>query len=265
MLEWLREWPKLARLPLISQMRDISLRLKGFRCGKSIRAFFVLGKGTDLRHYIWMNLLHLLSTEPLLFVVIVLVFLISLSIHEASHALMAYWLGDLTAKRANRLTLNPVAHIDWVGFLVLITVGFGWGKPVPFNPYNLKYRRWGPVFVAAAGPASNFLLGIALALLYRFLFPVLGPSNLLTIFCEYGAYLSFLLGIFNLIPIPPLDGSKALLALLANEKYRRLRFLLETRGAFVLLVVIFLDVLTGIGIFSWLGQLARVAVRFIGS
>jgi Zn-dependent protease len=203
-----------------------------------------------------MNLLEIFFREPLLFLVIVLVFLIALSIHEASHALAAYWLGDMTAKRANRLTLNPAAHIDWLGFLVLITVGFGWGKPVPFNPYNLKYPRWGPALIAAAGPASNFLLGIVFALVYRAVLPGLGQGNLLAIFLQYGAYLSFLLGLFNLFPIPPLDGSKALLAALAHEKYRGARFFIETRGTFLLLGLILIDAVLQVGIFRGLGSLA---------
>ena len=203
-----------------------------------------------------MNLLSLLFSHPLVFLVFVLVFLVALSIHEASHAFAAYLLGDMTAKRAKRLTLNPFAHIDWLGFLVLITVGFGWGKPVPFNPYNLKYPRWGPVLVAAAGPASNFILGILFAFIFRFIAPILGSGNLLVFFLQYGAYLSFLLGFFNLIPIPPLDGSKVLLALIAHEKYRHARFFIETRGTFLLLGFILLDTLFNIGIFSGLGAFA---------
>jgi len=204
-----------------------------------------------------MNLLELFFREPLIFLVIILVFLVALSVHEASHALAAYWLGDMTAKRANRLTLNPMAHIDWLGFLVLVTIGFGWGRPVPFNPYNLKYPRWGPALIAAAGPASNFLLGIVFALMYQIVTPGLGQQNLLVFFLQYGAYLSFLLGLFNLIPIPPLDGSKALLAALAHEKYRHIRFFIETRGTFLLLALIVLDSLFGVGIFRGLASLAN--------
>jgi len=204
-----------------------------------------------------MNLLSLLFSQPLVFVVMVVVYLLTLSVHEASHALMAFWLGDLTAQRARRLTLNPFAHIDWLGFLALITVGFGWGKPVPFNSYTLKYQRWGPVLVAAAGPLSNFLMGSVFALLLRFLSPFLGDTNLLTIFLTFGAYLSFLLGLFNLIPIPPLDGSKALIAILAHERYRQIRIFMETRGSILLLVLIFIDATSGIGIFSGIAAAAQ--------
>ncbi len=210
-----------------------------------------------------MNLFSVLFQDPLRFFAMVLIFLITLSFHEASHAFAAAWQGDLTAKRARRLTLNPLAHIDWLGFLTLITIGFGWGKPVPFNPYNLRHRRWGSVFVALAGPISNFLMGLCFALLLRFLYPFLGPYNLLAFVLSYGAYLSFLLGIFNLIPVPPLDGSKLLLALLAHEKYRRIRLFLETRGTFLLLFLVLVDVATQIGIFSGLSTLAQSLVNFI--
>lgn len=210
-----------------------------------------------------MDLLSILFSNPLLFAVMVFVFLLTLSIHEASHALAAYWLGDYTAKRAGRLSLNPLAHIDWLGFLTLITIGFGWGKPVPFNPYNIRYHRLGPVLVAAAGPASNFILGLIFALALRFASPSLPDTNLLIFFLGYGAYLSFLLGIFNLIPIPPLDGSKALLALLAHERYRSIRLFLETRGTFLLLALVLFDLVTGVGVFSWISTLATLAVKWL--
>ncbi len=202
-------------------------------------------------------LLNTLFQQPYIFFIFVLVFLITLAIHESSHALAAYWLGDLTAKRAGRLTLNPFAHVDVLGFLTLVLVGFGWGKPVPFNPYNLKYNRWGPVFVAVAGPLSNFLLGIVFAFFYR-IFVYLGDGNLLVVFLQLGAYLSFLLGFFNLIPIPPLDGSKALIALLQHERYRNIRVFLETRGSILLLLLVFLDSIGGIGVFSFISQLSSV-------
>lgn len=204
-----------------------------------------------------MSLLSLLFQQPLVFFVLVAVFVIVLSVHEYSHALVGYWLGDMTAKRANRLTLNPMAHIDPVGFLALLTVGFGWGKPVPFNPYNLKYTRWGPTFVAVAGPGSNLLFGVACALLFRFFVPVLGEQNLLMVFLLYAAYLNFALMLFNLIPVPPLDGSKVLLAILADPRYQAIRFFLETKGSLLLIGLIFLDAFGGVGIFSWLSSAAN--------
>ncbi|MDO8583890.1 MAG: site-2 protease family protein [bacterium] len=210
-----------------------------------------------------MNLLAVLFSQPLVFLVMALVFLLVLSLHEASHALAAFWLGDMTAKRAGRLTLDPRAHIDWIGLLMLLVIGFGWGKPVPFNPYNLKYPRWGATLVAAAGPLSNFITGAVFAFLFRVLHDAFSDTNLLMFFLQYGAFLSFLLGIFNLIPVPPLDGSKVLLAALANEKYKNIRFFLETRGSLILLALVFLDLIGGVGVFSWISHAATYLLATI--
>ncbi len=210
-----------------------------------------------------MATLSQLFENPLLFLVFVLVFLFTLSIHEFSHALAAHLLGDPTPERANRLTLNPLAHVDIIGFLALVTVGFGWGKPVPFNPYNLKYPRWGSAMVAAAGPISNLLSGTVFALLARFVGPMLGQGNLLVLFLVYGAMLNFLLMIFNLIPLPPLDGSKALFALLAAERHRGIRTWIETRGPLLLMGLILVDLALGLGVFNWISWSARALVGLI--
>ncbi|MSR85190.1 site-2 protease family protein [Candidatus Uhrbacteria bacterium] len=202
--------------------------------------------------------------QPLLFVVLVAVFLLVLSVHEFSHALVGYWLGDSTAQRMGRLTLNPLAHIDPIGFLALLTIGFGWGKPVPFNPYNLKYPRWGPTLVALAGPGSNLILGAIFAVLFRFFAPLLGGQNLLIVFLSYAAYLNFLLLLFNLIPIPPLDGSKVLLSVLDGPRYAPTRFFLERYGVTVLLTLILLDSFSSLSIFSWLSIGAQGLFRLIG-
>ena len=187
----------------------------------------------------------------------VLIFLFTLGIHEYCHALAGYLLGDRTAERAGRLTLNPLAHVDPLGFLALLTVGFGWGKPVPFNPYNLKYPRWGPVFVAGAGPASNLVIGILCASLFYWIAPNLGQTNLLVFVLQYAAILNFILCLFNLIPIPPLDGSKALLALLADERYHQIRHFVELRGPTLLLVLILTDISFNVGIFNGLYTIAE--------
>ena len=210
-----------------------------------------------------MSLLSLLFKQPLIFFVLVAVFVMVLSVHEYAHALVGYWLGDNTAKRMGRLTLNPLAHIDPLGFVALLTVGFGWGKPVPFNPYNLKYPRWGPTLVALAGPGSNLILGLICALLFRFLFPSLGEQNLLTVFLLYAAYLNFALMLFNLIPIPPLDGSKVLLSALADPRYQAARFFLETKGSMLLIGLIVLDAFGGVGVFSWLSSAANGLFRIV--
>ncbi len=211
--------------------------------------------------------LSLLFQEPWLFLVFIIAFLLTLAVHEFSHAFVSHALGDRTAEREGRLTLNPVAHVDILGFVALVTVGFGWGKPVPFNPYNLKYQKWGPTFVALAGPFSNLLFGTVCILLVNLLTGVFQwpASNLLLVTLSFMGYLNFLLLLFNLIPLPPLDGSKVLLALLSSESHRSLRQSLEQYGPILLLVFMVLDSATGIGFFAWIGSLARGLVGLIGS
>lgn len=192
-----------------------------------------------------------------MFAVIVGALLLTLSFHEFAHAYIGYRLGDPTAERMGRMTLNPMAHIDPVGFLMILLIGFGYAKPVPFNPVLLKYRTWGPAFVAAAGPISNFLLGTVCALAYGFLLPNLGPGNLLLVALFFLGVINFALMVFNLIPLPPLDGSKVLFAALSAPRYANVRIFLETRGTYLLLVLIFVDIFLGIGIFSWIFDISN--------
>ncbi len=206
-------------------------------------------------------LLSQLFVDPWLTVATLVAFLLALSVHEASHALAAFALGDRTAQREQRLTLNPLAHIDWMGFLMLITVGFGWGKPVPFNPYNLKWQRVGPALVAAAGPTSNFLFGTLAIFLFVFFSTLYPPGNLLLVFLFLLAIMNMLLGLFNLIPLPPLDGSKALLAALASPRHAQARQFLETRGPLILLALVFIDLFFGISVFGWLRTAAEALVQ----
>jgi Zn-dependent protease len=197
-------------------------------------------------------LISLFFNEPLVFFTWVLAFLIALSVHEFSHAWSATLQGDGTARRLGRLTLNPVAHIDIIGLMAVLFIGFGWGKPVPFNPYNLKWPKWGPVLVALAGPVSNLVFAtVALVLLYVF-GPSLGVDNLLTIFLFITAQLNVMLLAFNLIPLPPLDGSKVVLALLDHPKYLAVREFIETRGPAILLLLIIADSFMRLGLFAGL-------------
>lgn len=184
--------------------------------------------------------LDLLFSHPEIFVVWILCVVISLTIHEFSHALAAHLEGDNTAQQMGRLTINPLVHIDWIGFLLLVLVGFGWGKPVPFNPYNLKHKRWGPAFVSIAGPFSNLVMLILAGCVLKLLviYTNLNSENLLIIFLLYLMQISLILMIFNLIPIPPLDGSKVLYAFL-SMKHRNIIMFLETRGFWILLILLF--------------------------
>lgn len=191
-----------------------------------------------------------LLANPLIFLVWVVAFLLALSIHEFSHALAATWLGDSTARRMGRLSLNPLAHIDPLGFFAVLFIGFGWGKPVPFNPYALRWPKWGSTAVAAAGPASNLVLASIAAVLLSLFSARLGCNNLLVIFLTVCMELNLALMVFNLIPLPPLDGSKALLAVLSHPKYAAVRLFIETQGMWLLLALILLDSMMGLGLFS---------------
>jgi len=210
-----------------------------------------------------MGLFALLFEEPLLFFVLVGALVFTLSIHEASHAWVGNLLGDSTAKRMGRLTLNPFAHLDPIGFLMILFVGFGYAKPVPYNPYNLKYPRWGPALIAAAGPLSNLVFGIVCAIAYGFAEASLGGDNLLVLALWFLGHINFALMIFNLIPLPPLDGSKALLAALAGPRYERARMFIETQGPTVLLSLIVIDLLLNVGVFSWITRLSDGLFRLL--
>lgn len=167
--------------------------------------------------------------------------LLSLSLHEYSHAWAAYFLGDPTAKYEGRLTINPLAHIDPVGTILLFIVGFGWGKPVPFNPYNLRNQRWGPSLVALAGPVSNFTAAITVGLLLRFL-DVSNPA--IIFFFSIFVWINLMLGVFNLMPVFPLDGSHIFLALFPSLESMKLFFV--QNSLFLLLGVIFFMMYIGI-------------------
>jgi Zn-dependent protease len=172
------------------------------------------------------------------FQIIVLVF--SAIAHEYMHGWTAYSLGDPTAKNAGRLTLNPLAHLDWFGsiFLPLVMIitnmpfVFGWAKPVPYNPYNLRDRRFGDAKVALAGPATNLVIAIFFGLFLRF-FPVFN----ITFYGLIAAivYINLILAIFNLVPIPPLDGSKILATFLSPDL--RERYLRMERAGFILVIL----------------------------
>ena len=164
-----------------------------------------------------------------------------LTIHETCHGLAAYALGDPTAKRAHRLSLNPLRHIDWLGLIMMVVAGFGWAKPVPVNPDYFKKPKQGMALTALAGPASNFLLAFLLLLGARLMVDralVTGTLNeTWFLFLLNTASMSVGLGLFNLVPIPPLDGSKVMAVLLPDRAYDWLmRY--ERFGMLVLLVVV---------------------------
>lgn len=201
----------------------------------------------------------LLAQNPLYFVAWVAAILVALTFHEFSHALASYLLGDQTAKRMGRLSLNPLTHLDPVGFMALVLIGFGWGKPVPFNPYNLRFPKWGSSIVAAAGPISNILMVLVFGTILKFIYPLFPAENLLVEFLVLLVELNLILCIFNLIPVPPLDGSKFLLSALTDPKYYKTRFILETRGPLILFALILLDSFSGLNLLS---RLFNIAINF---
>lgn len=170
-----------------------------------------------------------------------LVIIPSAILHEYMHGWMANQLGDPTAKYAGRLTLDPRAHIDKWGTIILplvlfvATAGsflFAYAKPVPYNPYNLRNQKWGPAAVAAAGPLANLFLAFVFGLFVQF-FPPSAMTSLLSVI----VYANVLLAVFNLVPIPPLDGSKLLFAVLPDSMVE-LRVALERYGFVILLIFI---------------------------
>ncbi len=190
--------------------------------------------------------------------------LVAISVHEASHAWAASRLGDDTAQRMGRLSLNPIRHLDPLGTLMLLFAGFGWGKPVPVDVYRLK--RWGPktgmALVSLAGPASNFVAAGALGLLVRFGIlswhsPLsygipFGQHTLVWIFSDIVGYIitfNIILGVFNLIPIAPLDGFKVLLGILPRDLAFSVARL-EQYGSMVLMTIVAFDIFFRAGILS---------------
>lgn len=186
--------------------------------------------------------LHIMQVD---FIFSIIVLIISVVIHEVSHGYVADKLGDPTARLAGRLTLNPIKHLDPMGSIFLpLLLGlssggrfiFGWAKPVPYNPYNLKNHKWGEAMVATAGPLSNILIALIFGFVIRFGFESLtGPLfNILFII----TMVNVVLAVFNLIPIPPLDGSKILFAFLPY-RFQNIRFWMEKYQMILVLVVVF--------------------------
>jgi len=192
----------------------------------------------------------------------IIVLLLSMIIHEIAHGSMALALGDPTAKDSGRLTLNPLRHLDPIGsillplLLIIITQGqgpiFGWTKPVPVNPYNFRDRKWGILKVAIAGPTMNFLIAIVFGLMIRF-FSL--PASLLILFSVIVVY-NLAWGIFNLVPIPPLDGSHILFTFL-SEKFRNFKIFLHQYGFLILFFLIFT------GLLNWISPLAMFLYSLI--
>ena len=181
------------------------------------------------------------------FIFSIVILIMSVVVHEVSHGFAAEALGDPTPRIQGRLTLNPLKHLDWFGSVLLPTLSymlggviFGWAKPVMINPYNLRGGRWGEAMVAVAGPLSNIVLAVIFSQIIRY-GSVLGVSQSFTSFLLQVVIVNLVLAVFNLIPIPPLDGSKILFAFLPQHQVMKVRGFLEQYGfVLVLLLITFL-------------------------
>lgn len=187
-----------------------------------------------------MGLLKLLLNDPLTFVLLTVPLLYSIIIHELAHGWVALRMGDPTAKYLGRLTLNPLKHLDPVGTLMLFIFGFGWAKPVPVNLANISDQRGGLILVSSAGIIANIIFAFLGVLLYRLFDPA--PSGAAGVMLYYFTQINIILAAFNLIPIPPLDGSKILAGLLPVN-LQNILARVEPYGFFIIIGLLYLGAL----------------------
>jgi Zn-dependent protease len=197
-----------------------------------------------------MGLLKLLTKDPLSFALVAIPLLFSVIIHEVAHGWVAYRMGDPTAKWLGRLSLNPLKHLDPIGTLMLFLAGFGWARPVPINFNNISDKRKGLIFVSSAGIVANILFAFV-ALLFFKLFSI-PSSGMVAILVYYVVQINITLAALNLIPIPPLDGSKIMMGIV-SERARYFLARLEPYGFFIIIGFLYLGILDPlIGLFRWI-------------
>jgi Zn-dependent protease len=178
--------------------------------------------------------------------------LIGLTFHEFAHAFLAVKMGDDTPIRENRYTLNPIRHLDLMGFILILTAGFGWAKPVHFNPNQLKNPRRDETIISLAGPLTNFVCAILITFLMKLL--IVSKSGIFDILpygeiiFKYAIGINLVLGIFNLIPIPPLDGSHVLFSFIP-DRYYQFKYNLVQYGSFILMALIIVDSFSNVNVF----------------
>jgi len=197
-----------------------------------------------------MGLINLLFKDPLAFFLVAIPLLYSIIFHELAHGWVAWKLGDPTAKYAGRLTLNPLSHLDPIGTLMLLFVGFGWAKPVPVNMGYIRNTRSGLIMVSSAGIIANLILAFLSVFVLKLTAP--GSSSSLGLLLYYMIQINIMLAAFNLIPIPPLDGSKILMGFLSyRAQYALAR--LEPYGFFIIIGLLYLGALDPvINFFRWI-------------
>lgn len=187
-----------------------------------------------------MGLVSLLTANPIAFFVVAGTLVLCITIHEWAHAIAADKLGDPTPRHQGRVTLNPLAHLDPIGTLAILLIGFGWGRPVPYDPYNLESPKRDAALIALAGPASNIILALMLAVITPLLaaqfssaaIAITGVSSLIQLY-------NIMLALFNLIPVYPLDGSKIIVALLPESTAYEYESFMNRYGMLVLFALIF--------------------------
>ncbi len=217
-----------------------------------------------------MLLFKLFSDNPALIIPWLFALLIAITIHEVSHGYTAYKLGDDTAESMGRLTLNPLAHLDLLGSLMLVLVGFGWAKPVPINLLKVRKGNMGKFLVSVAGIVSNILMAVfAILAIKIILMTGVGEMNFLIKFLAFLIYINLALFIFNLLPIAPLDGYR-MFESFAPKAFARFAPFMEQWGFFILIALVFLTNVIGIliysfvSMFSWLFQLPIFYLAFSG-
>lgn len=191
------------------------------------------------------------------FIYTIIGLLVAITIHEATHAWMAFKLGDPTAKLNGRLSLNPLAHLDPIGSIMLLIAHFGWGKPVPVDWRNLKNPSTDNFLIAVAGPISNFVLAFILG----FIFKIFPDVPILSDILKNVVLINVALGVFNLLPVPPLDGSKVWHLVLSDENF----YVLEEMGPYLLIAVLVFSTFVFSGMFNFIFDIVqKLSTIFLG-